>query len=310
VSKEFDVAVIGAGIAGLTAGLTSARLGRSTIVLTGDVLGGHLLSIEKVEGYPGFPEGVPGFDLCPMAEEQAGEAGAEFDPVEVSAIEAADGKWKITTAGEEVLAGAVVIATGTALKELNVPGEERLRGRGVSHCATCDAPLLRDQVAAIAGGGDSAAQEGLTLAEFASKVYLFNDAPELTAQASYRDLVASNPKIEIRNNTMIEEVLGEDGVTGVRIKDSSTNATEDVELTGVFVYVGLQPNTAFLDGLLALDPTGRIPVDGEMRTTLPGVFAAGTVRTGTAGRAAAAAGDGAAAAIAADAYLTSGSWRD
>jgi len=123
-------------------------------------------------------------------------------------------------------------------------------------------------------------------------------------------LVASNPKIEIRNNTMIEEVLGEDGVTGVRIKDSSTNATEDVELTGVFVYVGLQPNTAFLDGLLALDPTGRIPVDGEMRTTLPGVFAAGTVRTGTAGRAAAAAGDGAAAAIAADAYLTSGSWRD
>ena len=155
--RKFDIAVVGAGIAGLTAGLTAARLGRNTLVLTGDVLGGQLLSIEKVDGYPGFPEGVPGYDLCPMAQEQAADAGAEFAATEADRLEAAGDGWRLATGEGDVVARAVVLATGCSLRELGVAGEERLRGKGVSHCATCDAPLLRNRVTVVVGGGDSAA---------------------------------------------------------------------------------------------------------------------------------------------------------
>ena len=138
MARDFDIAVIGGGIAGLTAGLASARLGRSTVVITGDVLGGHLLSIEKVEGYPGFPDGVPGYDLCPMAQEQAAAAGAELASGAATTLAAEGDAWRIGGACGDFKARAVIVATGTALKSLGVPGEERLRGKGVSHCASCD----------------------------------------------------------------------------------------------------------------------------------------------------------------------------
>jgi thioredoxin reductase (NADPH) len=308
--RQFDVAVVGAGIAGLTAGLTAARLGRKTLVLTGDVLGGQLLSIEKVDGYPGFPDGVPGYDLCPMAQEQAADAGAEFAATAVERLEAAGDGWRLATGEGDFSARAVVLATGCSLQALGAPGEERLRGKGVSHCATCDAPLLRNRIVAVVGGGDSGLQEALTLAEHASRVVILERGGALTGQAAYRDRVGDHPRIEIRCNTIVEDILGADKVTALRIRDMTNGATSDLETAAVFVYIGLTPNTALLQGRLVLDPAGAIPTDGWMRTGLTGVFAAGTVRSGSPRRAASAAGDGAAAAIAADRYLADGPWRD
>ncbi len=304
MDRHYDIVVAGGGIAGLTAGMVAARLGRSTMVLTGDILGGHLLSIEKIEGFPGFPDGVAGYDLCPITQGQATEAGAEFAMTEISAIEADEDGWRLTTRDGDYGARAVIIATGTTLKELGISGEERLRGKGVSHCASCDAPLLRDKPVAVIGGGDSAMQEALTLADFASKVTILHRGEALSGEAGFRERVTAHPKIDLRFNVTVEEILGEGTVTGLRLRP-----TDELEADGVFVYVGLRPNSAFLGGQLDLDPSGLIPVDGTGRTALMGVFAAGTVRVGAAGRAVAAAGDGTVAAIAADRYISDGAWR-
>ena len=174
MSETYDIVVAGGGIAGMTAGMVGAQLGRRTLVLTGDLMGGQLLSIEKVEGFPGHPEGIPGYDLCPMAQEQAGAAGAEFAPTMLQSLQRQGNAWRLTTGEGEFSARAMILATGSSLKELGVPGEARLRGKGVSHCATCDGPLLRNRVAAVVGGGDSAMQEALTLAQFAQRVVLLN----------------------------------------------------------------------------------------------------------------------------------------
>lgn len=310
METEFDVVIAGGGIAGLTAGVVSARLGRKTLVLTGNLLGGQLLSIEKIEGYPGFPEGVAGYELCPATQEQAAAAGAEFAATELLALDAQEEKWCLATGEGDFLARAVIVATGSALKQLGIPNEARLRGKGVSHCASCDAPLVRDQVVAVVGGGDSALQEALTLAQFASRVIILHRGAALSAQATYRERVASHPRIEIRFNTVVEQILGEAAVTGVRTRDTARGTTADLELYAIFVYIGLQPNTAFLEGRIGLDSSGRIPTDAWMRTGLAGVCAAGTVRSGSSCRAVISAGDGAAAAIAVDRYLTGGSWRD
>jgi thioredoxin reductase (NADPH) len=300
---EIDLVVVGGGVAGLTAGLTAARAGRKTKVLTGAALGGHLVSIERIDGFPGFPDGVPGYDLCPIIHEQAVAAGAEFAATGATALDAVDGRWRVTSGQGDVWARAVVVATGTTLKTLGVPGEEPLRGKGVSHCASCDAPLLRNRIVGVVGGGDSALQEALTLAQHASRVVILHRGTAFSAQAVYVQQVKANPKIEVRFGTVVEEAVGNGGLKSVRTRNVSDGKTDDLELAGVFVYVGLAPATAWLDGVLALDASGRIPVDGEMRSSLPGLFAAGTVRSGSAGRAAAAAGDGATAALSVDRYL-------
>jgi thioredoxin reductase (NADPH) len=303
---EHDLVIVGGGVAGLTAGLTSARAGRKTRVLIGEALGGHLVSIERIDGYPGFPDGVPGYDLCPIIQEQAVAAGAEFAATEATGLHAEDGRWRVTTGEGDVRARAVVIATGTTLKTLGIPGEEQFRGKGVSHCASCDAPLLRGKVVGVVGGGDSALQEALTLAQHAARVIVLHRGTAFSAQAPYIGQVQKHPKIEVRFGTTVEEAVGNAGLSSVRTRTVSDGETGDLELSGLFVYVGLAPATSLLDGVLALDASGRIPVDGEMRSTVPGLFAAGTVRSGSAGRAASAAGDGATAALSADRYLRNG----
>jgi thioredoxin reductase (NADPH) len=304
VGARYDVIIGGSGIAGLTAALTSARLGRRTMVLTGDTLGGQLLSINKVDGYPGFPDGIAGYDLCPIAQEQAVAAGAEFQPTEIADLGLSNGQWAIVTgAGETLEASAVILATGASLKKLGVLGEERLFGKGVSHCASCDAPLLKNKVAVVVGGADSAMQEALTLAEFAAKVHILHRGAALAGQSAYRDAVTQNPKIEIHFDTQVEEIMGEANVTGVR-----TKAGDVLPASGVFVYIGLQPNASFLAGM-KLDAEGRIPTDGAMRSVAPGLCAAGAVRSGWLGRAVLSAGEGSIAAIAADNYLRDDHWR-
>jgi len=310
VADRVDVVVAGAGIAGLTAALTSARLGRSTLVLTGGIPGGLLLSIDRIDGAPGYPEGVPGYELCPLTQQQASDAGAELSMAELTGLRADDGGWLLATGDGEIAARAVILATGAGFRALGVPGEERLRGHGVSTCASCDAPLLRDRSAVVVGGGDSALQEALTLAESASSVVVLQRGDELTAQEAYRRPVLEHPRIEVRTGVEVEEISGDERVAGVRARTIASGATEEMAADAVFAFVGLEPNTSFLDGLLELDVTRRIVTDTALRTPQPGVLAAGIVRSGAAGRAAASAGDGAAAAIAADRYLEDGAWEN
>jgi thioredoxin reductase (NADPH) len=305
---HYDIVVAGGGIAGLTAGLLSARAGRRTRVLTGPALGGQLLNIERIDGYPGFPDGIPGYELCPIVQEQAVAAGAAFSATPATGLAAQDGRWSVATGEGELRAGVVVIATGTTSKALGIPGEARLRGKGVSHCATCDGPLFRTRVVGVVGGGDSALQEALTLAQFASRVIVLHRGTALSAQAAYRDRVRDHDGVEVRTGTVVEDLLGDPVLTGVRTR-AAGGTVADLELAGLFVYIGLTPATAWLGGMLDLDPSGRIPIDEAMRSRLPGLFAAGTVRAGSAGRAASAAGDGATAAVAADRYLKDGAWR-
>jgi thioredoxin reductase (NADPH) len=305
----YDLLIVGGGVAGLTAGLTSARVGRKTQVLTGESLGGHLVSIERIDGYPGFPDGIPGYDLCPIIQEQAVGAGAEFTAGDATALHNEDGSWRVTTTqGADVRARAIVIATGTTLKTLGIPGEEQFRGKGVSHCASCDAPLLRNRIVGVVGGGDSALQEALTLAQHASRVIILHRGTAFSAQVAYVQQVQQHPKIEVRFGTIVEEATGNGGLTSVRTRTVADGTTGEIELAGLFVYVGLAPATTLVNGVLALDASGRIPVNDEMRSNVRGLFAVGTVRSGSAGRAASAAGDGATAALSADRYLKDGAW--
>lgn len=308
MSGEFDLVVIGGGIAGLSAALTGARLGRRTAILTGGAIGGQLVSIEKIDGVPGFAEPPPGYDFCPISQEQADAAGVQFFMAEADALSADGDGWKIASAEGELTARAVVIATGTSLAKLGAPGEARLAGRGVSECASCDAPLLRGKTAVVAGGGDSAMQEALTLAAHLGRVIMLERGAALTGQRSYRDEVAAHPKIEVRFGQEIAEILGEDMVAAVRVRDVQSGAESELETSAVFAFIGLRPNAALVDGIAPLDLTGRIRVDAAMRTGARGLAAAGNVRQGSPHRAAAAMGDGAAAAVALDRYLATGEW--
>lgn len=308
MADGYEIVVAGSGIAGLAAGLTAARLGRRVLVLTGGVPGGLLLSIDRVEGLPGFPDGVSGYELCPAAQEQAGAAGAEFSMAQLDGLEPVDGGWAVATAEGEKHAGAVIVATGASFKPLGVPGEERLQGRGISTCASCDAPLLSGKLAAVVGGGDSALQEALTLAEQVERVVIVHRGQELDAQASFRERVLGHSKIEVRYRTVVEEIIGEEALRALRVHDLEGDTVEELEVAAVFPFVGLRPNSEQLEGKVSLDEEGAVVTDGAFRTALPGLLAAGIVRSGAAGRAAAASGEGAAAAVTADAYLTGGAW--
>ncbi|HKE79101.1 MAG TPA: FAD-dependent oxidoreductase [Solirubrobacteraceae bacterium] len=310
MADDFEVVVAGGGIGGLTAAVHSARLGRATLALSGRAPGGLLLSIEQIEGVPGFPEGVPGYDLCPMLQEQAADEGADVRMAELQAIEPADDGWRVATDDGDVTTKTVILATGARLKTLGVDGEERLQGRGVSHCASCDAPLMRDRTVGVIGGGDSALQEALTLAEAVGEVIVLHRGDALDAQATYQRRALEHPKITIRYGTVVEEILGEDTVSGVRTRDVPSGDTGDLELGGVFVYVGLQPNTEFLRDRLEVDEDGLVATDATLRTELPGVFAAGILRRGSLGQAVISAGEGANAAKAAHRYLTDGEWAE
>lgn len=298
MGQPYDIVVAGGGIAGLSAALTAARLGRRTLVLAGDVLGGNLLSIEKVEGYPGFPEGVPGYELCPMAQAMAAEAGAEFEMLPLLRLSGAFPEFRLSTAEGEIAARSVIVATGASPKKLGVPGEERLVGKGVSHCASCDGPMLRGAVVAVVGGGDSAMQEALTLAHHVSRVIVLCRSEALRGQADYLARVQAEPKIELRFGAEVAGIEGETAVSGVRLVSG-----ERMDVAAVFTYIGLEPNTTFLQDRMQLDAAVRIPTDGTMATAARGIFAAGLARAGSPGRAIASAGEGAAAAASAHLFL-------
>lgn len=307
IVSDVDVVIAGGGIAGLTAGLFSARYGRST-VLCDFLVGGQLLNIGKIEDYPGFPNGVAGYELCPLIQEQVMDAGGQFHLTQVQSIAADGERWVVATDDGDLRARTVIIATGCRFKELDVPGAARLSGRGVSHCATCDGPLWRGQVVGVVGGGDSALQEALELAAYVDRVMIFHRGTEFSGQQAYQDRIAKHPSIEVRFGTVIEEVVGDETVCAVRVTDRSTGKAQSVDLSALFVYVGLEPQAGFLRDHTILDESGRVVTDEMMRTKLLGMLAAGSGRRGSQGQAAAVAGEGATAAMMAHRFLATGSW--
>jgi thioredoxin reductase (NADPH) len=301
--SQYDLIIIGSGLGGLTAGLFGARQGLSTLILESNVPGGHLISIEKIEDFPGFPDGIAGYDICPTVQRQAADHGAEFQRAQVLALQSQDRLWSVVTDEESHVAKAVVMASGSSLKELGVPGEAKLMGHGVSHCASCDGPLYRGQVVGVVGGGDSALQEALALTQYADQVVIFDIAENFIGQQSYRKRASENAKITARHESVVEALLGEEVLVGVRTRDLRTGQVSQVNLAGLFVYVGMRPNTAFVKDILRLSETGHVRTDEWMATERPGLYAVGDIRQNSARQAVTAAGDGATAAIAAYRYI-------
>jgi thioredoxin reductase (NADPH) len=309
-ASEYEIVVVGGGVAGLTAALFAARFGHSTIVIERFAPGGHLVNVESIEDFPGFPNCVAGYELGPLMQEQAAKYGAEFQMAEVGSLEAGELYWRVNTTEGICRAKAVIVATGSHAKDLGVPGESRLRGQGVSNCASCDGPLFTDQVVGVVGGESYALQEALTLVNHAAQIILFHDRGSFAAQQSFQQRVLRHPKVTVRYNMKVEEIQGDDAVAGVLVCDAVTGEKSQIQLAGIFIYAGLEPNTEFLKNLLRMDHDKRVPTDAWMRTELPGLFAAGDLRTDSAGLAITSAGDGAAAAIGAHGYLKDRVWRD
>jgi thioredoxin reductase (NADPH) len=301
--RDFDVAVIGAGVAGMTAAIHAGRHGLSVAVIDRMGVGGQIASAERIENFPGFPQGLTGSELGPLLHEQAEAAGAEFilDLVEGLAIEG--DRRIVTCTGESLRARAAIVAAGSTLRMLGIPGEEKFLGSGVSYCASCDAMFFVGKNICVVGGGDSAFDEALVLAEHAARVTILHRGPAPDAQHALVTKAAANGRIEVVLDAAVEEILGDEQVAAVRLRDLKTAAVADRPVQGVFIYVGLEPNTAFLGGLLALDSGGHIETDIMMRTSVAGVFAAGDIRKASVAQLAAAAGDGATAALAAFRYL-------
>ena len=302
-TDTYDLLIVGGGLAGMTAGMYAARYGLSTGLIERMMGGAQIINVERIENFPGFPEGIAGAELAPALQEQAMNAGVEFIMDEATQV-TRDGDFKqLVGDGGSYRARAVIIATGSRLRSAGIPGEERLRDRGVSHCATCDGPMSMGQTVGVVGGGDSAADEALTLTEYADRVLLFHRRDELRAQQTLRERLLEHPKIDILWNTQVTEVLGEESVTGVRLRDSAANRDSEVALNSLFIYVGLEPNSELVRGLVKSDNAGHIPVNLSMETEEPGLYAVGDVRQHSVAQLVASAGDGATAAIAAFKYL-------
>jgi thioredoxin reductase (NADPH) len=295
------VAVIGGGLAGLTAAAEAARLGLGCTAFTGPAPGGLLLSIESVEGLPEHPDGIPGYDLCPMAQEAGMDAGVTFIADDVSELKGGVDGWTVVSPSASVRARAVVLAPGGRLRPLGVPGEEQFAGKGVSHCANCDGPLLRGKPVAVVGGGDGACQEALTLAAHASEVHMIVRGSALRARDAWQQRVRAEPKIKIHPNTGVASIEGGQAVESVRLLDGSA-----LKVDGVFIYAGLLPNTDWLHDIVPLDAEGRIRVDETLRSEVPNLFAAGFARSGNSGQAFDALTDGMTAAQSVHRYLTGG----
>ena len=300
---DYEIAVAGGGPAGLTAALFAARHGRSTVLLDSLGVGGAILNTERVEDFPGFPEGVPGFELAPRMQEQVMDAGGAFAMSEVRRLESRGDDWSLVTDDGDIGAAAVIVATGSRFRKLGVPREEEFEGRGLSTCASCDGPLYQERLVAVCGDGDSALLETLELVGHGVRVVLLHPGETLVGQETYRRRVEDSAQVELRHRTILEEILGDGEVEGIRVRDVGTGASSTLPVAAVFANVGRVPNTSMLEGVVALDEHGHVRTDIWMRTEREGLFAAGDVRADAAGQAISAAGDGATAAVAAHRYL-------
>jgi thioredoxin reductase (NADPH) len=301
---DYDLLIIGGGPAGLTAGLYAARAKLNTLLLEKVVPGGQILATDSIENYPGFPEGISGSDLVVRMTEQTRRFGLTIENTEVESVDFSTPLKKINTSQGTLTAHAVIITTGAAPRRLGVPGEDRFFGRGVSFCATCDAPFYKDRVVAAVGGGDTAVQESIYLTKFAKKVYLIHRRDQLRAEAILQDRALKNDKIEIRWDTVVTDSVG--GLTNVekvKIKNVKSGDAREIAVDGCFIWVGILPNTGFLNGALDMDAYGFVKAGFNMETSVPGVFAAGDVRNTPLRQVVSAVGDAAVAVVSAEHYL-------
>ncbi|WP_236791809.1 NAD(P)/FAD-dependent oxidoreductase [Amycolatopsis sp. GM8] len=302
--EVLDVAVVGGGIAALTAGLFAAGFGLRTAVLTEIVLGGELINLEEVDRYPGLTEPVSGSELASRVEAQAVEAGAEFVFDDVTGISRESGGFLVAGLSDTTRAATVILATGAKRRKLGVAGEDALEGRGISYCGTCDGPFFKDRPVAVVGDDDFAGREALVVARYASDVTLITSRPDpQLASATYQAIEASE-RIRVLPNAEVTEVHESGGVlTAVQVRDVGSAAVTDLSLAGLFVNSGMAPNTGLLESLLDEDAGCGVVVDAGMRTPVPGLFAAGGARRGFGGYAVMAAADGATAATSARDFL-------
>jgi len=298
----YDVIIIGSGPAGLTAGLYTARARLSTLLLERESFGGFLPNIDRIENYPGFSEGLPGAELAQGMTSQAMDYGVEIQFAEAVEIELGE-KYLVKTTGGDYRGRAIIIAGGARHKKLGVPGEEELTGKGVAYCAVCEGGAFSNQVVAVAGGGDAGITEGLYLTRLASKVIVIEVMPQLTATKILQERALANPKIEIRCGTKIEAIAGDNHVRRLELLDVGKGQRSTLDVGGIFIHIGLEPNTDYLKGVVPLDSNGQILVNSRLETEIPGIFAAGDIQCNSKQQVVTAAGDGATAALSAERFL-------
>jgi len=304
MTEEYEAVIIGGGPAGLTAGLYTSRGRLNSLLIERGMMGGQIVNAEQVDNYPGFPAGISGFELGKLMHEQATKYQLKVVIGEATGIEIKEGQRVVKTTGGDFLAKAVIIAGGSEGYKLGIPGEEEFTGKGVSYCATCDATFFRDQLVAVVGGGDAAITEALHLARFASRVTVIHRRRQLRASRILQEKAFAEPKIGFMWDTVAEKIEGEDLVKKIRLRQVKTGKKSTLDVGGVFISIGLKPNTAYLKGVLPLDADGHIITNDRLETEIPGIFAAGDVRHNSARQAIAAAGDGATAAIYAEKFIT------
>lgn len=301
---DYEIAIIGAGPAGLTAALYAARAMRKTVLFEKMSVGGQIATTHLVENYPGFVDGISGPDLSFAMLDQAKRFGLEQRTSEVNAIKPVDGHFVLDTDDGEIKAGAVILATGARHRVLGIPKEKEFYGVGVSVCATCDGAFFRDKEVIVVGGGDAALDEGLFLTKFCSKVTIIHRRDEFRASKILQDRAKAEPKIEFVLDSVVEEILGEAKVEGARVKNVKTGETTDITAEGFFVFIGHEPNTELIKEIADLDSAGYVDVDPlTMGTHTPGLYAAGDLRVAASRQAITAAADGCTAAIQADKHL-------
>jgi thioredoxin reductase (NADPH) len=298
-----NVIILGAGPAGLAAALYVARAELNPLVLTGTELGGQAALTHTIENYPGFPEGVGGMELGELFQKQAERFGARLEFETAEAVDLSQRPFRVRTYGKEYRARTLIIATGASPNHLEVPGEAEFTGRGVSYCATCDGWFFKDKDVIVVGGGDSALEEGIFLTRYARQVTIVHRRDQLRAGAILQRRARENPKIRFIWNTVVREIRGNTAVEAVRLENVQSGEAWEQPTDGVFIFIGHKPNTALFRGQLDLDEQGYIKTDALMRTSVPGVFAAGEVMDPHFRQVVTSAGMGAAAAMMAVRFL-------
>lgn len=296
--------IIGGGPAGLTAGLYTSRARLSSLLIEKGLVGGQIVDAELVENYPGFAQGISGLELGQSIYQQATKCGLNTVIAEATGIELKGEKKVVNTTKGNFTAKVVIIASGSERRKLGLPGEEKLTGRGVSYCATCDGPFFKEKPIAVVGGGNAAVSEALHLVKFASRVIIIHRRDQLRASPILEERARAEPKIEFLWNSVVEGIEGEDVVKRLSLRQMITGKKSTLDVAGVFIAIGLKPNTDFLKGVLPLDEAGYIITNNKMETEIPGIFAAGDIRRNSARQAITSAGDGATAAIFAEKFIS------